>query len=73
VLNPNQSDVAASALDSIRYVQVTLIARADQGDPRFVNNYTYRNQQGSTILGATGDRFRRRILSTEVRCRNMGL
>ena len=56
----------------IRSVQIAVIARAGQPDPGHLNNEVYTNQQGQTILAAS-DHFRRRILMTEVKCRNLGL
>jgi type IV pilus assembly protein PilW len=56
----------------IRSVQIAVIAKAGQPDPGYVNNDVYTNQQGQTIL-APSDHFRRRILMTEVKCRNLGL
>lgn len=58
---------------AVRSVQITLVARTGRGDPGFVNTETYTNLQGTTILAAQNDNFRRKVLSTHVRCRNMGL
>jgi type IV pilus assembly protein PilW len=72
-LNPNLADVAAANLADIRSVQVTMVARVDRGDGDYRNNNTYRNQQGVVILPAQNDTVRRRILTSTIRCRNMGL
>ena len=56
-------------------VQVSLVARTDRkarGD--LVNNTVYRNLRGDPINDdAYGDAYRRRVLSTRVKCRNLGL
>ena len=55
-------------------VQVSLVARTDrktQSD--LVNTRAYANLQGSTIYTAGGDAYRRRVLATQVKCRNLGL
>ena len=61
----------------VRSVQITLVARA--GDdvpalaPQYVDKKTYRNQLGDVILTAQNDGFRRFLLTTDVKCRNLGL
>ena len=55
-------------------VQVSLVARTDRkarGD--LVNTSSYANLRGSTIYTAGGDAYRRRVLATQVKCRNLGL
>jgi type IV pilus assembly protein PilW len=59
--------------EDIRFVQITLIARTNKVDPDYQDSNTYQNLQGAAILTTAGDGYRRRILSTTVRCRNMGL
>lgn len=58
---------------AVRSVQICLVARTGRRDPGFVNTTTYTNLQGTTILAAQNDDFRRRMLSTHIKCRNMGL
>ncbi len=67
-----QGNVTAT-LGEIRSVQITLVARAGKTDRAFTNNQTYQNQQLSRSYVAPGDNFRRRVLSTTIRCRNMGI
>jgi type IV pilus assembly protein PilW len=55
----------------IRSVQITLVVRADTMDPRYTNQHIYSNQQGQTLLGPNNDHFRRRLMTTEVWCRNL--
>lgn len=57
----------------VRSVQITLVARSTKRDPDFTDTTTYTNLQGTTILAAQNDNFRRRALSTHIKCRNMGL
>lgn len=64
-------------LADIRSIQVTLVARAGQTAGGFLHTYTnniaYTNQQGTEILAAQNDSFRRLLLTTTVSCRNLGL
>ena len=65
-------------IDEIRSVQITIVARAGQNPRQGLPNQeldtkVYRNQLGDVILPAQNDRFRRNILTAEVRCRNLGL
>lgn len=62
-----------ATLSDIRSVQVTLVARTSRGDPGYTNTTAYQNQQGITIYTAPGDNNRRRLLTTFIRCRNLGL
>jgi hypothetical protein len=63
--------------DDVRSVQVTVIASSENKDQKFTDNRIYKNQQGTVILDKSGDEnkdhFRRRMLSYEVKCRNLGL
>jgi type IV pilus assembly protein PilW len=76
--------VAASDLENIRSVEITMVARTSRRDKEYTNNTAYRNQShppdpdppgitGITIRPAPGDNYRRRLLTTTVNCRNMGL
>lgn len=67
------SPLSGGDLALVRSVQVTMVARAGKGDPGFVNNEPYRNQQGTTVFTAPGDNIRRKVLSRQIKCRNMGL
>lgn len=62
-----------ATLADIRSIQITMVARADKIDPDYVNNQTYPNQQGTVIYNAPGDKYRRNVLTAEVKCRNLGL
>ncbi|MFC1863124.1 prepilin-type N-terminal cleavage/methylation domain-containing protein [Thermodesulfobacteriota bacterium] len=58
----------------VRSVQVTMVARAAKGDPGYVDNNVYENQSGVSIfVPAADDNRRRRVLSRQIKCRNLGL
>ena len=59
--------------DQIRSVQITLVARAGRADRGYTDTARYTNQQGTEILAAQNDSFRRRRSTTSIRCRNLGL
>lgn len=68
----------ASNLPLIRSVQITLLARTTNETKDYSNNHTYANQLDPAdpyywSFTAPGDNFRRRLLTTEIRCRNMGI
>lgn len=60
-------------LEDIRSVQITLVAKTGRGDPGYTNTAAYANQQGTEILPAQNDSFRRRRLTAQLKCRNLGL
>ena len=71
--NALATPVAAADLPVIRTVQVTIIARADQINADFTDSTSYTNQQGTEILAAPNDHYRRRVLTSTIRCRNLGM
>ena len=60
-------------LPLIRSVQISLVAKTARIDRSFSGTPAYNNQQGTEILAAQSDNYRRRLLTTEIRCRNMGI
>ena len=60
-------------LDAIRSVQITMVVRAGRMDPGYKDTAIYSNQQGTVILPQQNDAFRRRLLSCEIKGRNLGL
>ena len=75
-LNDMATSVDPAVLPDIRSIQVTMVARSGVIDSDYTNNETYQNQNpgGSEVIyTAAGDNFRRRLLSTEIKCRNLGL
>jgi type IV pilus assembly protein PilW len=59
-------------IDSIRSVEISLVARTGRVDRSFPGTPAYNNQQGIEILAAQPDNRRRRLLTTTILCRNMG-
>jgi len=59
-------------LSAIRSVQITILARAEHSDPKFVNSMTYTTPSGQN-WGPYNDNFRRRLLTTTIKCRNLGM
>lgn len=70
--NDGAGNVTTSILQ-IRSVEITLLARTGRGDRGFQNNTIYKNRPGDNIFVATGDNFRRKLLTTCITCRNLGL
>ena len=66
-------------LANVRFVEVTVLARTDRPDPDYVNSNTYTNQQDEGLVdpadknATPGDNFRRRMLTSFVKCRNLGI
>jgi hypothetical protein len=60
-------------VNDIRSVQISVVARTGQGDPGYTNNTDYQNQVPATIYSGGGDNFRRKLLTAQVKCRNLGL
>lgn len=59
-------------LSAIRSVQITILAIAERSDPKFVNSMTYTTPSGQN-WGPYNDNFRRRLLTTTIKCRNLGM
>ena len=57
----------------IRAVQASVLARTDRRDQGYHNTKVYQNQQGTSVFTPGGDSFRRRLLTEEFKCRNLGL
>ncbi|MEA1867990.1 MAG: PilW family protein [Thermodesulfobacteriota bacterium] len=58
--------------NNIRNVQITILARTERTDSKFNNTKQYMTPSGAN-WGPYNDGFRRSLLSTTVKCRNMGL
>lgn len=73
-LDENRNTPVAN-LEDIRSIQVTIVAKTNNEDQKYTDNKIYTNLQGTTVLNksATPDHFHRRMLRTEIKCRNMGL
>ncbi len=59
-------------LSDIRSIEVSIVARTGRGDLGYTNIKTYKNLQSQTIYTAN-DNFRRRLLTSEIKSRNLGL
>ena len=68
----DETPATTTTLSEIRSVQIAMIGRTGRPDRGYTDSSTYRNQQGTSILMAN-DSFRRRLLTTDIRCRNLGL
>ena len=60
----------------VRSVQMTIVGRSSQVIPVLFNQQTdtqtYINQQGQVILPARNDLFRRMVITSDIKCRNLG-
>lgn len=74
-LDKDSAVLAAPVADpsDIRAVQITVVARTNQIDNDYTNSLDYKNKQGTTILTAQNDPFRRIMMTTHIKCRNLGL
>ena len=72
--NDGAGNVTTSILQ-IRSVEITLVANTGRGDRGYQNTTPYTNQQGTTILdlSANPDNLHRKLLTTCITCRNLGL
>jgi type IV pilus assembly protein PilW len=73
VLDDDGSGNVTTSISQIRSVQVTLVARTGRTDLKYTNTNAYYNQQDlvNPILAAQNDSFRRRRLTTTIKCRNL--
>lgn len=69
----DETGTSTAVPSEIRAVQITMVAKTGRGDRGYVDSVVYTNQQGTPILGPINDNSRRKRLTAEVRCRNMGL
>ena len=61
--------------DKIRSVQVTVVARTGKADAKYTDSTSYQNKISEPIFTPSGGdvHFRRKVLSTNIKCRNLGL
>jgi type IV pilus assembly protein PilW len=69
----DKDDTVTATTEDIRSIQITLVAKTSREDRGYTDTTDYENQQGDIILAAPNDGFRRRVLRTTIRCRNLGL
>ena len=69
-----QDGTQATVPQDIQYVEIALLVRARNAEPKFINTTTYHNKQGDVLCqSCTGDHYRRRLLTTTVQMRNVRL
>ncbi len=73
--NPSEfsTKVAATSLQYIRSVQISMLMRATYPDPRYTDTTPYTLASGATWTPPNNDHYHRRFLITRVKLRNMGL
>jgi type IV pilus assembly protein PilW len=69
----DENDTPTGVGSEIRSVQITIVAKTDKVDRGYHDTIVYTRQGGAGIFGPTNDGFRRKRLTAEVRCRNLGL
>lgn len=67
-----QDGTQATVPQDIRYIEIALLVRARNAEPKFINTTTYHNKHGDVLCAScTGDHYRRRLLTTTVQMRNV--
>jgi type IV pilus assembly protein PilW len=69
----NETGSVTADLNKIRSVQVTMVVRTARPDRGYRDNTIYVNQLGAVILPQQNDSFRRKLLTCEVKGRNLAL
>jgi type IV pilus assembly protein PilW len=64
--------VSAANLANIRSIQIALLGRSAKRDPQYGGTQSFTNMQAED-LGTYTDSYRREILNTQVKCRNIGM
>ncbi len=64
-----------NSIARIRSIEITILARAGKNilalDPQHIDNKIYYNHRGTPIFGPANDGFRRMLVSTQVKFRNL--
>jgi type IV pilus assembly protein PilW len=74
-----QDGTRATVPQDIQYIEIALLVRSRNAEPKFLNTTTYRNKQGDVLCPpessdpaiCTRDHYRRRLLTTTVQIRNV--
>ena len=66
-----EDGAVATSIEDIRAVQIAIVGRTKHEDPSYNNAKSYVNLQGHEILAAQNDGFRRRLMTSQVYCRNL--
>jgi type IV pilus assembly protein PilW len=69
----DENDASTTDPSEIRSIQITMVAKTQRIDHGYHDTEQYTNQGGDPIFGPANDSFRRRRLTAEVKCRNLGL
>jgi type IV pilus assembly protein PilW len=70
----NQNGLVTTLPADVRSVQISVLARTGLPSRGYANKTVYHNQRGQTIfIPLSGDQHRRRLLTAEVKVRNLGL
>ncbi|MEW6220273.1 MAG: PilW family protein [Thermodesulfobacteriota bacterium] len=67
----DQDGAVTADLNEIRTVRVSILVRTINPDATVNDTTTYLNSSGTGFYTAAGDQFRRRVVATEVACRNL--
>ena len=71
----DSSRAVTTDLTAVRFIEVTVVAQTARGDLDYTNTTSYFNQQTppTLLLAAPNDNLRRKLLTSFVKCRNLGL
>lgn len=69
----NESGTTTTTKSEIRSVQISIVGRTGKVINGYTNTTKYYNQQGAEIYAAPGDSYRRKMLTSQVKCRNLGV
>ena len=62
--------LSSTDLARIHLIEIAVVAHTEQKDPDITTSPAFSNLQGTGILGATNDGFRRQVIHSRVMCRN---
>ena len=69
----DESGATTTTKSEIVSVQISLVGRTGKIINGYTNNTKYYNQQSDEIYAAPSDSYRRKILTSQVKCRNLGV
>ncbi len=65
--------IDAATIGNIASVQIAMVAKSERPDPQYSSTQSFTNMQGE-LLGTTyTDKYRREVLTAQVKCRNIGM
>ncbi len=59
--------------DAIRSIQISIVGISRNTIPRYTNDNSYTNLQGTEVIAPQNDNFIRLMFSETIKCRNLGL